>query len=287
MAFQDFFRNSSLYFLILTFIPSITLLGLNIRNSSEVFMPDEYKTIKRIVSKLADRNNLGNNSLTFTIVAGRRVYWIAKSLGVCSEDFCYFMRNINPFVPYKGKSAKELNEAIRQTYIVNGIEAYAWPNGTVAISRSSFRSAANRSSYLAFVIGHEISHILNNDSFQNSLRTSKEGLGLKPKKKTLIGYGISREAESKADIKSAKMLINAGFSKETPIEAHDYFARLNGYGYATEKDSSHPGYEERRKNLKKFIAKYKETDLDNYHKTNGKWIYNRKENTLTFKVQYE
>ena len=63
--------------------------------------------------------------------------------------------------------------------------------------------------------------------------------------------------------------------------------RLNGYGYATEKDSSHPGYEERRKNLKKFIAKYKETDLDNYHKTNGKWIYNRKENTLTFKVQYE
>ena len=84
------------------------------------------------------------------------------------------MRNINPFIPYKGKSAEELNEAIRQTYIVNGIEAYAWPNGTVAISRSSFRSASDRESYLAFVIGHEISHILNNDSFQNSLRISKE-----------------------------------------------------------------------------------------------------------------
>ena len=57
-------------------------------------MPHEYKTIKRIVSKLADRNNLGNNSLTFTIVSGSRVYWSAKSLGVCSEDFCYFMGNI-------------------------------------------------------------------------------------------------------------------------------------------------------------------------------------------------
>lgn len=286
MTFQDFLRNSSVYFSIISLIISITLLGFYMRNRSQLFMPDEYKTIKRIVSKVADSNNLGNHPITFTIISGSRVYWIAKSLGVCSEDFCYFMRNINPFIPYKGKSAEELNEAIRQTYIVNGIEAYAWPNGTVAISRSSFRSASDRESYLAFVIGHEISHILNNDSFQNSLRTSKEGLGLKPKKKTLIGYGISREAESKADIKSAEMLINAGYLKETPVEAHDFFARLNGYGYATEKDSSHPGYEERRKNLKKFIAKYKEKDSDNSNRTNGKWIYNRKENTLTFKVQY-
>tara|TARA_Y100001978_G_scaffold28139_1_gene24054 strand:+ start:1989 stop:2852 length:864 start_codon:yes stop_codon:yes gene_type:complete len=287
MPFKDFLRNSSFYLIFISLIFSITLLGFYIRNRSQLFMPDEYKTIKRIVSKLADRNNLGNYPITFTIISGNRVYWIAKSLGVCSEDFCYFIRNINPFIPYKGKLAEELNEAIRQSYIVNGIEAYAWPNGTVAISRSSFRSAAKRDSYLAFVIGHEISHILNNDSFENSLRTSKEGLGLKQKKKRLIGYGISREAESKADIKSAEMLINAGYLKETPLEAHDFFARLNGYGYVTENDSSHPGYEDRRKNLKKFIAKYKGKDFNDAAKTNGKWIYNRKENTLTFKIEYE
>ena len=33
-------------------------------------------------------------------------------------------------------------------------------------------------------------------------------------------------------------------------------------------------------------AKREEKDSDNLTGTNGKWIYNRKENTLTFKVQY-
>ena len=39
------------------------------RNRSQLFMPDEYKTIKRIVSKVADSNNLGNHPITFTIIS--------------------------------------------------------------------------------------------------------------------------------------------------------------------------------------------------------------------------
>ena len=48
------------------------------------------------------------------------------------------------------------------------------------------------------------------------------------------------------------MLINAGYEYQTPIKAHDFFAKLGGYGYITEKESTHPGYEDRRKKLKYF-----------------------------------
>ena len=68
---------------------------------------------------------------------------------------------------------------------MNTIEAYAWSNGTIAIRRSSFRNNENKEDYLAFVIVHEIDYILNQDSFNNSLKKSKDGEGLKPKKERI------------------------------------------------------------------------------------------------------
>ena len=82
--------------------------------------------------------------------------------------------------------SEKLNEAIRQSYLLNTIEAYAWSNGTIAISRSSFKNNENKEDYLAFVIGHEISHVLNQDSFNNSLKKGKDGEGLKPKRKNYL-----------------------------------------------------------------------------------------------------
>ena len=276
------------YLFIFSLIPTITFLGINIRNSSQLLMPKEYKTIKRIINKIASKNNLGEYPLTFTIVAGSRTYWIGKSLGICvKEESCYFIRNINPFVPYKGRLSEELNEAIRQSYLLNTIEAYAWSNGTIAISRSSFKNNESKEDYLAFVIGHEISHVLNQDSFNNSLKKGKDGKGLKPKKKELLGYKLSRKSESNADISAAKMLINAGYEYQTPIKAHDFFAKLGGYGYITEKESTHPGYEDRRKELKIFLEKYQKdqnTSLST-ETTSGKWLFNRKENTLTYQIK--
>ena len=96
-----------------------------------------------------------------------------------------FIRNINPFVPYKGKLSEELNEAIRQSYLLNTIEAYACFNGTIVIRRSSFRNNENKEDYLAFVIVHEIDYILNQDNFNNSLKKSKDGKGLKPQKERI------------------------------------------------------------------------------------------------------
>ena len=70
------------YFFIFSLIPPITFLVIKIRNSSLLLMPKEYKAIKRIITKLALKNDLGNYPFTFSITAGSRGAWIAKSLGL-------------------------------------------------------------------------------------------------------------------------------------------------------------------------------------------------------------
>ena len=81
------------------------------------------------------------------------------------------------------------------------------------------------------------------------MKVSKEVKNLKKNKTIEYGFELSRECEKEADICSAKMLINAGYSTSIPIKAHDFIAKKYGYGYETGKKCTHPGYEDRRNNL--------------------------------------
>ena len=279
--------NLSIFFLsLIVLIGLLTFLGKKIRNNSQLFMPKEYKIVKKIVNKISKKNDLGDYPFTFSITSGSRGTWIAKSLGLTRKNqSCYHLKHINPFIKYKGKLSHEINEAIRQSYLLDTIEAYAYPNGYIQISRSSFKSNENLEDYLAFVIGHEISHVLNEDSFNKSLKVSKEGKKLKTKKRIEYGFEISRECEKEADICSAKMLINAGYSTSIPVKAHDFIAKKYGYGYETGKKCTHPGYEERRNNLIDFIFKNYPDFSEAKGHTKGSWEYDREENTLTYKIK--
>ena len=274
------------------FISSISLITLlifiekKIRNNSQLLMPKEYKTIKNIVNRISKKNDLGDYPFTFSITAGSRGAWIAKSLGLPKKnESCLHLKHVDPFIKYKGKLSHEINEAIRQAYLLDTVEACAYPNGYIQISRSSFKCNENFEDYLAFVIGHEISHVLNEDSFNKSLKVSKEGKKLKRKKKIEFGFEISRDCEKEADICSAKMLINAGYSTSIPIKAHDFIAKKYGFGYETGKECSHPGYEERRNNLIDFIYKNYPDSSNSKVYTKGSWSYDRKENTLTYEIK--
>ena len=283
---HDFLNISYIFISLISLMTLIIYLGKKVRNNSQLFMPNEYKTVKRIVNKISKKNDLGDYPFTFSITAGSRGTWIAKSLGLPTKnESCLHLKHVNPFIKYKGKLSHEINEAIRQAYLLDTVEACAYPNGYIQISRSSFKSNEDFEDYLAFVIGHEISHVLNEDSFNKSLKVSKEGKKLKTKKKIAYGFEISRECEKEADICSAKMLINAGYSTSIPIKAHDFIAKKYGYGYETEKNCTHPGYEERRNNLIDFIFKNYPDVSDAKGHTKGNWKYDRKENTLTYKIK--
>ena len=53
--------------LVLTF--SIIFLANFLRDNSIYFMPKEYKTIKKIVDKIASKNDLGNRDIPFSIAS--------------------------------------------------------------------------------------------------------------------------------------------------------------------------------------------------------------------------
>ena len=107
-----------IYPLLLISIPLVIFFGIKIRNNSQLFMPKEYKTVKRIVNKISKKNDLGDYPFTFSITAGSRGTWIAKSLGLTRKSqSSYHLKRINPFIKYKGKLSHEINEAIRQSYL--------------------------------------------------------------------------------------------------------------------------------------------------------------------------
>jgi len=286
------------YFL---FIFIVTSSANYIKNNSTIFMPKEYKTIKKIVDKIALKNNLGDEEIPFSIGSGAYMEYEAEKLGLCKKDDCYYFKNLNPYKKHKDFKKVNLNELSKQSYLYNSIEAYAW-SGVVWLSKSTFKTYGDKTNYLGCIIGHELSHIIYNDHFEQSIKLSekiKDFQNLKDKdnkkvnneelkkeenlKKDLFEKLLSRESEIKADQNGAKMMINSGFSKDTCLNAILFLTKRNHLDAHTELKSTHPGHLERYESLKNFIETYnQEKEMKTFKPYKWSWRYDRKLNTLTF-----
>ena len=293
----------SKYFL---FVFITVLLSNYFRNNSIHFMPREYKTIKKIVDKIALKNNLGDEEIPFSIGSGAYMEYEAEKLGLCKKDDCYYFKNLNPYKKHKDFKQVNLNELSKQSYLYNSIEAYAW-SGVVWLSKSTFKTYGDKTSYLGCIIGHELSHIIYNDHLEQSIKLSEKIKELKNSKnkehsqlhnkkevnneevnneevkKDLFEKLLSRESEIKADQNGAKMIINAGYSKETCLNSLIFLTEKNYIDAHTGLKSTHPGHLERYESLKKFIEIYnKEEELKTFKPYKWSWRYNRNLNILTF-----
>jgi len=277
-----------------------------IKNNSTYFMPQEYKTIKKIVDKIALKNNLGDEAIPFSIGSGAYMEYEAEKLGLCKKDDCYYFKNLNPYKKHKDFKKVNLNELSKQAYLFNSIEAYAW-SGVVWLSKSTFKTYGDKTNYLGCIIGHELSHIIYNDHLEQSIKLSKkikDFKNLKDKnnnqlnnkkgnneelkkeedeKKDLFEKLLSRESEIKADQNGAKMMINLGYSKDTCLKSILFLAKRNYIDAHTERKSTHPGHIERYESLKNFIETYnKEKEVKTFKPYKWNWRYNRNLNILTF-----
>ena len=288
----------SKYFL---FVFVVVLFSNYLRNNSIYFMPREYKTIKKIVNKIALKNNLGDKEILFSIGSGAYMEYEAEKLGLCKKDDCYYFKNLNPYKKHKDFKQVNLNELSKQSYLYNSIEAYAW-SGVVWLSKSTFKTYGDKTSYLGCIIGHELSHIIYNDHLEQSIKLSekikelknskdKENSQLHNKKevnneevkKDLFEKLLSRESEIKADQNGAKMIINAGYSKDTCMNSLIFLTEKNYLDAHTGLKSTHPGHLERYESLKKFIEIYnKEEELKTFKPYKWSWRYNRNLNILIF-----
>ena len=89
---------------------SLLLVGSHLRNS-QLFMPSEYKLIKKTVSKLAKRNDLGVREIGFLVTAGSVASYYAKDLGLCkrnSDETCPYYRFLNPFKKHDNPQENEI-----------------------------------------------------------------------------------------------------------------------------------------------------------------------------------
>ncbi len=279
-------REPKKYFSYIAAIGSCALAifgGIKTWQTSELFMPEEYKTIKRVFNKLAAKNDLGDIPITFTVIPGNQAKWRAEQLNLCKEDDCSFYANLNPFKSYRGKNSTEVNEIIRQAYLLTGIEGTAWWHGAITISRSSFPLYEGKDDYFACLLGHELAHVVQHHEFKQNLLAGREGKDLKEEERELLESKIGREQESEADIYGLRLVTNSGFPKDTCLKEHDWHSEISGYGEETKEDSTHPGYDDRIAVIRTFVKSYNPNSEDELRgKTTGKWKYNRDLNTLRF-----
>ena len=260
-------------------------------------MPKEYKTIKKLVDKIASKNYLGDKEIPFYIGSGRYMEIRAKELGLCEEDDCWYYNNLSPYKNYKNVEGINLNELIKQSYLFNGIEAYAW-RGIVWLSQSTFRTYGEDKNFLNCTIGHELSHVIFDDHIEQSIKLSnslkeienqnKKDSSSKIQKevKENIRLKLSRESEKIADINAAKMIINAGYPKETCIDELIFLTQSSKLDADTETDSTHPGFIERIASLEEFVDKYDlNKEMRGFKPYKWTWSYDSKSKLLKFKPE--
>ena len=284
------FHKISKEFLI-TFLCLITVSSWQTYfKNSLLIMPPEYKKIKKVVDKIAKNNYLGKRDIRFTISTGAHAVYLSQDLGICKEDDCLYIRTLNPFKKYKNVNGISLNEIINQSYLYNGLEAYAWSSGIIEISKSSFPFIGNNDSYLSCLIAHELAHLLEDHRHKRLLKKSKQikiiqsSKKLSENNKNYIENKISRKHELEADQIASKIVFLAGYGKNTCLFALKEWGIREAFELKSNDESTHPGYIERVNTLKNYIEKNLKKDaFDISIKNKWSWQYLRKKNILIFK----
>ena len=260
---------------------SLILVGSQLRNSL-LFMPSEYKLIKNIVNKLAKNNDLGDREIGFHITAGDIASYYAKELGLCKKDdkkSCYYHSYLNPF---KKHPNPEINEIINLSYLSGSGYAWASALGAVRISHNFFRIIEEKENQMACIVAHELAHIINLDTFNNSVRLNEEAQGFKDEKRKELSAQFDRQSELDADKYAQEMIIKAGYPKGSCIEALDRLMKTRPLPKVTKLDQ-HPPTPIRLSALNEALPKQLvQIAKSAPEKTLIKWRYDRAFNYLKF-----
>ena len=162
------------YLKIFLILPLIFIAALEVNRSSQLFMPKEYKILKRIVNKLA-ANNSNLESILFSINIGKKIEKRIEDLGICRKESCSYFSNLNPYKSYNSINGIDLNEIINQTYIYNEPEINISNYGSIQISKSTFNYFKEKEDQFACYLAYEIVNYSNkNNHLNNNFIKAKE-----------------------------------------------------------------------------------------------------------------
>ncbi len=255
--------------------------------ANEITMPNEYKVIKDQVNKLAAHNDLGDRPITFTIISGHGTIWSAQDLKLCEKNKCNYYRSLDPFKPYQGTYAAEVNQSIRQAFLFGPTQASAFPGNLISISRSSFKEHHPKSFTIACVLGHELTHLFEYAKYKEDIREidrSKKH-GVFNAKQKYLKHKLKREYEINADMGAALMLFNSGYPIDSCFALRKRLLEYSDWPNQTKGNGNYPGHDEWNKAWNTFIEKHNKNSVNIEYRrgqTIGEWKYDRANNILQF-----
>ena len=235
------------YLKIFLILPLIFVAAYEVNRSSQLFMPKEYKTLKRIVNKIA-ANNSNLESILFSINIGKKIEKRIEDLGICKNDSCSYFSNLNPYKSYSRINGIDLNEIINQTYIYNEPEINISNYGSIQISKSTFNYFKEKEDQFACYLAYEIVNYSNKDNDFN-----------------------------KNFIKAKEMIKNSGFQDLSCSE----LSKIKNINFNDTNELL------KRKKSKDDILENPENKIKTDKiqiANNWRWIYNRNRNTLRFNL---
>ena len=238
-------------------------------------LPPEYSRMKEMVDRIQKYNDLGNYPLTFTIVNGAYGGWIAEELRLCKEDNCRYYENLNPY-GYNSKTEKEI---IRQSYLYSDINGTAYTNGTIKIPHSSFRILKGRDNFLACLLAHEISHVINHDTYEEALASAEGGFYSDSEDDKLKQLELARQSELRADKDAIHMVANSKFPKDSCKKFLYFLSKSIGVVVEDDPESTHPSDQQRYSNAEKVTREYEAPSSFRINKLR-EWQYATKNNFL-------
>ena len=233
------------YLKIFLILPLIFVAASAVNRSSQLFMPKEYKTLKRIVNKIA-ANNSNLESILFSINIGKKIEKRIEDLGICRNDSCSYFSNLNPYKSYSKVNGIDLNEIINQTYLYNEPEINISNYGSIQISKSTFNYFKEKEDQFACYLAYEI-----------------------------VNYSNKSNNPNKNFIKAKEMINNAGFQDLSCSE----LSKIKNINFDDKNQLS------KIKNLTDAFLENQGDKIKKEEiriSKNWKWIYNRKHNTMRF-----
>ena len=263
-----------------TLLGLAALIGLGARGWQRR-QPAEVQTLQAVVERLGQGNNLGRQPIAFMVGSGSYAAYLAQQRGLCKPDQCELFAQLNPYKHY----GNGWDELIRQGYALGDIQGWSTSSGTVVLPRATFRAYGPHNGYLACTVAHEIAHVLRHHVFTSSYEEHHNFRGLAEKPKELALMRLSRQQELEADRDAADMLARAGFKGRVCEQELAFMHRSIGDGSATEPDSTHPGYEERLKAMRRHYDALARKPPRPQPSTRGRFHYDAADNLLTFYPQ--
>lgn len=248
-------------------------------NAAEIkqsmMMPPEYSKIKELVGRIQKYNDFENFPLAFSIVNGDYGGWMAEELRLCKEGECSYYENLNPF----GFNSKKEKEIVRQSYLYSDINGTAYANGTITIPHSSFRILQGRDNFLACLLAHEISHVINHDIYEEAVASVKGDFYGDSEEDKLKRARIARESELRADKDAIFMVAKSGFPVDSCRRFLVFMYKLGGYIATDDPRNSHPSTEKRYSNAEKMTKEFKNPKHLKENKPR-EWRYDKLNNYL-------